>query len=116
MPLTALQPAFDPADTPPDWPSVGLRGSIERHLQLYFAAIGPEAARGSLYDQILREIEEPLLRLTLQQCDGNQLRAAALLGLNRNTLRKKLRTLGLLSTPPRAPRRRSRLPAKRKRK
>lgn len=96
-------------DTPSVWPEAGLSTSIERHLRLYFAAIGPDAAKGSLYDQILREVEGPLLRLTLAQCSGNQLRAAALLGLNRNTLRKKLRALGLLASPARAPRRRSRL-------
>jgi len=48
-----------------------------------------------LYDRILREIERPLLALSLQATRGNQIRAAELLGLNRNTLRKKLRELDL---------------------
>jgi two-component system nitrogen regulation response regulator GlnG len=74
----------------------GLSASVEKHLRLYFEALGPDRLGTSgLYAQILREIERPLLRLTLDQCRGNQLRAAALLGLNRNTLRKKLRDLGL---------------------
>ena len=44
---------------------------------------------------MLHEIERPLLAIALDECSGNQLRAAALLGLNRNTLRKKIRALGL---------------------
>ena len=74
----------------------GLSASVERHLRDYFAAHdeqGPPAA--GLYDRVLHEIERPLLAITLDECSGNQLRAAALLGLNRNTLRKKIRALGL---------------------
>ena len=46
-----------------------------------------------LYNRILKELERPLLALTLEATQGNQLRAADLLGLNRNTLRKKLKEL-----------------------
>lgn len=49
-----------------------------------------------LYDKVLQEVERPLLLLTLQQCQGNQIKAAALLGINRNTLRKKLRDHGII--------------------
>lgn len=75
----------------------GLALEIERHLRNYFAAHehGRLPAAG-LYDRILREVERPLLAVTMEKCDGNQLRAAALLGINRNTLRKKLRELGLM--------------------
>jgi Fis family transcriptional regulator len=48
-----------------------------------------------LYDVVLREIEAPLFAEVLRHCDGNQSRAAATLGLNRATLRKKLKTYGL---------------------
>ena len=47
--------------------------------------------------QLLREIERPLLDLSLQATRGNLVRAAQLLGLNRNTLRKKLRDLQLVA-------------------
>jgi two-component system nitrogen regulation response regulator GlnG len=57
------------------------------------------AGRPLLYRRILARVERPLLRHVLARCGGNQLRAARLLGVNRNTLRKRLRTLGLL--PPR---------------
>ena len=46
-----------------------------------------------LYDRVLHEVERPLVTLSLQATRGNQIRAAALLGLNRNTLRKKIREL-----------------------
>lgn len=73
----------------------GLSATVERHLRDYFAAHERDLPAAGLYDRILREIEKPLLAITLDQCRGNQLRAAELLGLNRNTLRKKIRALGL---------------------
>lgn len=75
--------------------SKGLSASVERHLRDYFAAHENELPATGLYDRVLQEIERPLLSITLSQCHGNQLRAAELLGLNRNTLRKKIRDLGL---------------------
>ena len=48
-----------------------------------------------LYDMVLREVEEPLFRAVLDYSAGNQCRAAAILGINRGTLRKKLRQFGL---------------------
>lgn len=73
----------------------GLSASVERHLRDYFDAHEQGLPASGLYERILHEIERPLLALTLMQCGGNQLRAAELLGLNRNTLRKKIRVLGL---------------------
>jgi two-component system nitrogen regulation response regulator GlnG len=73
----------------------GLSASVEKHLRDYFAAHEQGLPSSGLYDRVLREIERPLLRVALTECGGNQLRAAALLGLNRNTLRKKIRELGL---------------------
>jgi two-component system nitrogen regulation response regulator GlnG len=48
-----------------------------------------------IYDQVLAEVERPLIRMTLSATRGNQIKAAAMLGLNRNTLRKKIRDLGI---------------------
>lgn len=73
----------------------GLAASVERHLRDYFAAHENGLPCSGLYERILQEIERPLLSITLAECRGNQLRAAELLGLNRNTLRKKIRDLGL---------------------
>lgn len=71
-----------------------LRGHTERALQEYFASLnGHRPAR--LYDMVLHEVEEPLLRAVLDYAAGNQSRAAEILGINRGTLRKKLRVLGL---------------------
>jgi two-component system, NtrC family, nitrogen regulation response regulator GlnG len=73
----------------------GLSASVERHLRDYFAAHENSLPSAGLYDRVLQEVERPLISLALSECDGNQLRTAELLGLNRNTLRKKLRDLGL---------------------
>jgi two-component system nitrogen regulation response regulator GlnG len=71
----------------------GLGGAVERHLAQYFDAHRDSLPSPGLYDRVLREIEKPLIRLTLNATHGNQLKAAKLLGLNRNTLRKKIRDL-----------------------
>jgi two-component system nitrogen regulation response regulator GlnG len=72
-----------------------LSSTVERHLRAYFSAHEQHAPASGLYDRVLQEIERPLLAIVLDECDGNQLRAAEMLGLNRNTLRKKIRALGL---------------------
>jgi two-component system nitrogen regulation response regulator GlnG len=51
---------------------------------------------GRVYHRVMARVELPLLRHALELCGGNQLKAAKLLGINRNTLRKRLRQLGLL--------------------
>jgi len=58
-----------------------------------------DASTGRLYRSVMGRVELPLLRHVLQLAGGNQLKAARLLGINRNTLRKRLRQLGLLPTP-----------------
>lgn len=73
----------------------GLSATVERHLREYFDAHENGLPSAGLYGRVLQEVERPLLSVTLDECGGNQLRAAELLGLNRNTLRKKLRDLGL---------------------
>lgn len=71
-----------------------LRGHTERALSEYFASLnGHRPAR--LYDMVMHEVEEPLFRAVLDYAAGNQSRAAVILGINRGTLRKKLRALGL---------------------
>lgn len=57
------------------------------------------ADRGRLYRAVMARLELPLLRHVLDLSGGNQLKAARLLGINRNTLRKRLRVLGLLAGP-----------------
>ena len=72
-----------------------LSGTIERHLRDYFDGHNGELPPPGLYDRILAEVERPLITLTLQATRGNQVKAADLLGLNRNTLRKKIRELDI---------------------
>ena len=66
--------------------------TIEQHLKNYFSAHGSSLPPPGLYDRILREVERPLISMTLQATHGNQIKAAEILGLNRNTLRKKIKT------------------------
>lgn len=73
----------------------GLAAMVERHLRAYFAAHEDGLPARGLYERILREVERPLIALTLEATGGNQIRAAQVLGLNRNTLRKKIRELGI---------------------
>ncbi|MDS9466041.1 response regulator [Paracoccus sp. MBLB3053] len=72
-----------------------LSQSVEMHLQRYFDLHGDQLPPPGLYDRILREIEKPLLEIALDATGGNQLRCADLLGINRNTLRKKLTDLNI---------------------
>jgi two-component system nitrogen regulation response regulator GlnG len=70
-----------------------LSAAVERHLTKYFGGFGDGLPPPGLYHRILREIEYPLLSAALAATRGNQIRAADLLGVNRNTLRKKIRDL-----------------------
>jgi len=69
--------------------------AIERHISKYFAAHPGSLPPSGLYERILRELERPLITLSLDATNGNQIRTAELLGLNRNTLRKKIRELDI---------------------
>jgi two-component system nitrogen regulation response regulator GlnG len=75
--------------------AAGLGEAIEQHLARHFASYGHSLPPDGLYDRVLAELERPLLRLTLAAVRGNQLKAARMLGINRNTLRKKLTDLGV---------------------
>ena len=70
---------------------------FENYLAEYFATFGANLPPAGLYERILAEIEPPLLRASLTATNGNQLRAADLLGINRNTLRTKLRSRNIKS-------------------
>ncbi len=73
----------------------GLSGSVERHLREYYNSHGEALPPPGVYDRVLREVERPLINLTLEATRGNQIKAAQILGLNRNTLRKKIRDLDI---------------------
>ena len=72
-----------------------LQGSVERHLTEYFQTFGEGLPPPGLYHRILREVENPLISAALASTRGNQIKAAELLGVNRNTLRKKIRELDI---------------------
>ncbi|HSI39196.1 MAG TPA: nitrogen regulation protein NR(I) [Xanthobacteraceae bacterium] len=72
-----------------------LAASVERHLNLYFGGFGEALPPPGLYHRILKDVEYPLLSAALAATRGNQIKAAELLGLNRNTLRKKIRDLDI---------------------
>jgi two-component system nitrogen regulation response regulator GlnG len=72
-----------------------LSAAVERNLSRYFAGFEDGLPPPGLYHRILREIEYPLLSAALAATRGNQIRAADLLGVNRNTLRKKIRDLDI---------------------
>jgi two-component system nitrogen regulation response regulator GlnG len=90
--LADATPAAQPVEEPQ---SEGLSSAVERHLKDYFAAHKDGMPSNGLYDRVLREIERPLISLSLSATRGNQIKAAQLLGLNRNTLRKKIRDLDI---------------------
>ncbi|MCV0396857.1 MAG: nitrogen regulation protein NR(I) [Rhizobiaceae bacterium] len=69
--------------------------AVEQHLQRYFASFGEGLPPPGLYQRILGEVEYPLVLACMTATRGNQIKAAELLGLNRNTLRKKIRELGV---------------------
>ena len=82
-----------PADgdaTPKD-----LSEQIERYLAAYFATFGRDLPPPGLYDRVIRQVELPLLSAALAATRGNQIRAAELLGLNRNTLRSRIKALDI---------------------
>jgi two-component system nitrogen regulation response regulator GlnG len=72
-----------------------LAQSVERQLSRYFTMHGEELPPAGLHERVLAEVERPLITLTLAATRGNQIKAAQLLGLNRNTLRKKIRDLDI---------------------
>lgn len=76
-------------------PSDKIAESIDCALEQFFQDLDGETPSG-VYDMVLARVEKPLLISILRRVEGNQTRAADMLGINRNTLRKKLQTYGLL--------------------
>lgn len=74
-----------------------LSAIVRRRLASEFAGAPGGLPADGLYDRVIAEIEAPLIALTLEATRGNQIKAAAILGINRNTLRKKIQALGLKS-------------------
>jgi len=85
-------PASSPAQSTE---AEALSAAVERYLAEYFSGFRDTLPPPGLYHRVLREIEGPLIGAALAATRGNQIRAAELLGLNRNTLRKKVRDLDL---------------------
>jgi two-component system nitrogen regulation response regulator GlnG len=90
------QPAIEPLSEKGDGDR--LSASIEKHLRRYFDLHGGQLPPPGLYPRILRELELPLIDIALDATGGNQAKCADLLGINRNTLRKKLTELDIRVT------------------
>jgi len=65
---------------------------VRRSLERYFKDLDGERPR-SVYDMVLKNVEKPMFEIVLDRAEGNQTVAAEMLGINRNTLRKKIQTL-----------------------
>ena len=110
--VTALEPEISKAEVaaalgalPNEPPRVGaaeegerISASIARHLRRYFDLHTDGLPPPGLYDRILREMEVPLIEIALDATGGNQAKCADLLGINRNTLRKKITDLDIRVT------------------
>lgn len=75
-----------------------LSASVARHLKRYFDLHGGQLPPPGVYQRILREVELPLIEIALDATAGNQAKCADLLGINRNTLRKKITDLDIRVT------------------
>jgi two-component system nitrogen regulation response regulator GlnG len=87
-----------PVSAAPDTQAAGpepLAQAVERHIKQFLSAHRDGLAPSDIYDRVLAEVERPLIQMTLAATRGNQIKAAAMLGLNRNTLRKKIRDLDI---------------------
>jgi len=73
----------------------GISASVEKHLRDYFSAYDGLMPPSGFYALFLEQVERPLIELSLKHCRGNQIRTAEMLGINRNTLRKKIKELGI---------------------
>ena len=91
--LQSLKPI--PVTRRSDQPAGGLSEAVERHLADYFGSFGKSLPPPNLYDRILADVERPLFIAALAATHGNQIKAADLLGINRNTLRKRIRELDI---------------------
>ena len=90
------QPAIEPLTGGGDREK--LSASIAKHLRRYFDLHGGQLPPPGLYQRILKEMETPLIEIALDATGGNQAKCADLLGINRNTLRKKITDLDIRVT------------------
>ncbi|HAU28721.1 MAG TPA: hypothetical protein DCW68_01230 [Rhodospirillaceae bacterium] len=90
-----VESALRHSAAPTDIEERGIGASVERQLRRYFAAHSGSLPMPGLYDRIIHEVEKPLITLALEATGGNQIKSAELLGVNRNTLRRKMLDLGL---------------------
>ena len=77
-------------------PPMTLQEAVTSNLEKYFEDLD-NTQPGLIYDMVLSAVEKPMLEVVMRHAGGNQLRASAMRGINRNTLRKKLTTYGLLN-------------------
>jgi two-component system, NtrC family, nitrogen regulation response regulator GlnG len=90
-----LAGSTQPANAHGDGESGELSEAVERYLGRYFASFNGNLPPPGVYDRIIRDVEKPLLSAALAATRGNQIKAAELLGLNRNTLRSRIRDLNI---------------------
>ena len=90
------QPAMEPLRGGGDGEK--LSASVARHLKRYFDLHGGQLPPAGVYQRILKEVELPLIEIALDATAGNQAKCADLLGINRNTLRKKITDLDIRVT------------------
>jgi Fis family transcriptional regulator len=89
-----VAPAFNGRNLKVNGKGVPLRTQAEEALQSYFETLNGHRP-AHLYDLVMREVEEPLFKVVMDHVEGNQSRAAIILGINRGTLRKKLKEFGI---------------------
>ena len=89
--LLDIQPKFGAQD------EAGKRLSdiVECHVKKYFDGHGGLLPPKGVYQRIIKELETPIIEVSLRACKGNQLKCAELLGINRNTLRKKVKNINI---------------------
>ena len=75
----------------PDFEELGLSGAVAYYLRSYFKDHQDHLPPGGLYHLVIEEVEGALFEETLHAVDGNQVKASEILGIHRNTLRRKLR-------------------------
>ena len=90
------QPAIEPLRSGGEGEK--LSASVANHLRRYFDLLGGVLPPPGLYNRILKEVEGPLIEIALDATGGNQAKCADLLGINRNTLRKKITDLDIRVT------------------
>lgn len=73
----------------------GLGAVVEKYLRRFYAAAGENGAETNMYDSVIGEVERRLISVTLEAAAGNRLKASRILGINRNTLLRKMRRLNL---------------------